>query len=289
MASFWSFTQDAESKTFLAVLTILPVVWWKRLTWESTTCYLALALTTYLTNRCLTPPKVLPVSPSPTTQDKSSEPGASRTQSTSHAEEKTTVPLTPGSSPKDAIKWVAKPSFRGSVKLLVAVLGLCHSSVALCLPSPPPLLCPHPEMLNINLFTWSPTTIFLTCLTSISVLFRLATYHQLGQNFTFDLASPTHLVTDGLYTYLRHPSYTFFIVAMTAYQFLVFRTDGAVACWDGGWWAGACILGQWCLFGFGITGLVRRIEAEEAMMRGAFGKEWDVWKAKTWRLVPWVW
>ena len=38
-----------------------------------------------------------------------------------------------------------------------------------------------------------------------------------------------------------------------------------------------------------IVPLVARIRAEEALLRSQFGAEYDAFRGRTWRMIPWVW
>ncbi|KAF2398281.1 hypothetical protein EJ06DRAFT_532028 [Trichodelitschia bisporula] len=90
----------------------------------------------------------------------------------------------------------------------------------------------HPELLNPRRCTWNAGTIFWLALMIGGSAVRLIAYAQLGSAFTFELARPAGLVTDGLYALCQHPSYVPDLAAMV----------GAVGLWgnvDGGWanWA----------------------------------------------------
>ncbi|WP_113889443.1 methyltransferase family protein [Roseiarcus fermentans] len=101
---------------------------------------------------------------------------------------------------------------------------------------------------------------------------RLAPVFVLGRRFSGLVAiQPDHvLVTDGLYGVIRHPSYLGLLVTCVGWS-LVFRS----------------------IVGLALTGaialvLVARMNAEERLLGETFGAEYAAWRARTWRLVPWV-
>jgi len=87
-----------------------------------------------------------------------------------------------------------------------------------------------------------------------------------------DLAiQPGHtLVTDGIYSVIRHPSYLGLIVNSVGWS-LAFR-------------AGAGVILTLCL----IPPLIARIRAEERLLQSQFGADYDAYRARTARLVPGV-
>jgi len=78
------------------------------------------------------------------------------------------------------------------------------------------------------------------------------------------------LVTDGPYRYIRHPRYLG-IIAFTMGISLVFRS-----------WLALIIVAALTLV------LVWRIHGEEALMHQKFGKDWEAYCQKSWRLIPFV-
>ncbi|KZF26221.1 hypothetical protein L228DRAFT_242657 [Xylona heveae TC161] len=165
-----------------------------------------------------------------------------------------------------------------------------HAFIALTYPSPPKSICPHPEWLNSALFTWSTFTSICLAIHFIGGAIRLLAYAQLGESFTFELAKPKKgLITSGVYRYIRHPSYTGAILLSVTCVGLVFRSDGVSACWlEPG--AGArgvitAVLSAVSLLGL-IVFLPMRLRDEEQMMHWEFGKEWEEYSRRTWRLIP---
>ncbi|KAN0089266.1 hypothetical protein V8E51_019526 [Hyaloscypha variabilis] len=192
--------------------------------------------------------------------------------------------------PKDTIAPLTHPSFLNLTHALLALLSLHHVLLLLYYPSPPSSLCPHPSNLNPNLFTWSLTTSISLLSILLAAPVRLLAFKDLGKDFTFRVREPGRLVTSGLYAYVQHPSYTANIIIMLGNFGLLGRIDGGIGCWvpeegvRSGWWkvvAGALVGGA-----VGLTGV--RVRDEEAVLRGRFGKEWEVWHRRTWRFVPGV-
>ena len=109
----------------------------------------------------------------------------------------------------------------------------------------------------------------LACL-ALGAWLRVGPMFRLGDRFTWPLASqPGHaLLTDGMYRWVRHPSYA-------------------------GAWLGA--LGWALLFRSGVglalaaslfPGFDPIIRAEEESLRAEFGPAYDAYRQQTWRLIP---
>ena len=103
-------------------------------------------------------------------------------------------------------------------------------------------------------------------------LLRLVAVFVLGRRFSGLVAiQPDHqLKTDGLYRYIRHPSYTGLIVSMIGYV-LIFRSMLG-------------LLLNILLFVF----LVSRMNDEERFLAAHFGDEYQNYQRRTRRLVPFV-
>jgi len=101
---------------------------------------------------------------------------------------------------------------------------------------------------------------------------RLWPVFDLGNRFSGLVAiQPGHtLVTDGIYSVIRHPSYLGLIVNSVGWS-LAFR-------------AGAGVILTLCL----IPPLIARIRAEERLLQSQFGADYDAYRARTARLVPGV-
>lgn len=103
-------------------------------------------------------------------------------------------------------------------------------------------------------------------------LLRLWPVAVLGDRFSGLVAiQPGHaLVTGGVYGVVRNPSYLGMLVNMLGWS-LAFR-------------AGVGVL----LTAAIVPPLLARIHAEERLLGATFGAEYDAYRARTWRLVPWV-
>lgn len=101
---------------------------------------------------------------------------------------------------------------------------------------------------------------------------RMAAVFVLGRRFTGLVAIQEghRLQTDGLYRYIRHPSYAGMLLFLAGYV-LAFR------CW----------LGLLLVAAF-FAVLVARMNAEEALLENEFGEDYVLYRRRTWRLVPWI-
>lgn len=79
------------------------------------------------------------------------------------------------------------------------------------------------------------------------------------------------LVTDGPYRFIRNPSYLGALLGAIGWP-LVFRSAPGVIV--------IALLG-------GVL-LVARMDAEEALLASEFGEQYDAYRRRTWRLVPWL-
>ncbi|KAI3658304.1 hypothetical protein MP638_000395 [Amoeboaphelidium occidentale] len=121
---------------------------------------------------------------------------------------------------------------------------------------------------------------------------RISTYHALGKRFTYRLGvkKDASLVTDGLYKYVRHPSYSSAVV-------MNFATVGSYMYWLNEFSkldiitpTVRAVLGCLVLY-YPVSVslfLVSRIEKEEKMLTHHFGPEYEAYKARTWRLIPFI-
>jgi protein-S-isoprenylcysteine O-methyltransferase Ste14 len=101
---------------------------------------------------------------------------------------------------------------------------------------------------------------------------RLAPVFVLGRRFSGLVAiQPDHkLVTDGLYGVIRHPSYLGLLLTAIGWS-LAFRSGVGLA-------ISALI----------AFVLVKRMNAEERLLGETFGAEYEAYRARTWRLVPYL-
>jgi protein-S-isoprenylcysteine O-methyltransferase Ste14 len=105
---------------------------------------------------------------------------------------------------------------------------------------------------------------------SIGGVLRLAPVFVLGRRFSGLVAiQPEHrLVTDGLYGVIRHPSYLGLLVGVLGWA-CAFRSGVGVVI--------ALMM---------LVVILGRIDAEERLLSETFGREYDAYRARTWRLVP---
>jgi len=94
----------------------------------------------------------------------------------------------------------------------------------------------------------------------------------LGKRFSGLVAiQPGHtLVTSGIYGTIRNPSYLGLLVNALGWA-LVFRSVAGIVL--------ALLM---------VPPLVARMHAEEALLGARFGDEYAAYRARTWRLIPWV-
>jgi protein-S-isoprenylcysteine O-methyltransferase Ste14 len=107
---------------------------------------------------------------------------------------------------------------------------------------------------------------------SIGGVLRLAPVFVLGRRFSGLVAiQPEHrLVTNGLYGVIRHPSYLGLFVSVLGWA-LAFRSGVGVVI--------AVMM---------LVVLLARIKSEERLLSETFGAEYDAYRARTWRLIPYV-
>ena len=161
-------------------------------------------------------------------------------------------------------------------------------------PSIPKLLLGHGTTngFNFQLLTWNASTaIPLAFIFFLGIPLRLVPYATLNRDFTFFLKSPEHIVTDGIYAFVQHPSYVGLLVLVIANVTLLGRTDGIVKCWFSPRaypylrWAV-----HWIILPVGLGALLTavwvRVVEEETMLGAAFGREWTEWHERTARFIP---
>ena len=107
---------------------------------------------------------------------------------------------------------------------------------------------------------------------AIGGVLRLWPVFVLGRRFSGLVAiQPNHtLVTTGIYARIRHPSYLGIVVLMAGWA-MVFRS-------------GVGLL----LTALVLVPLLARMNSEEALLSSEFGAEYDAYKTRTWRLIPYV-
>jgi len=177
-------------------------------------------------------------------------------------------------------------------RIITLVLWIYHAILPFTFPNPPAILCPQPQNLSASVFTWNTYAVVCLSLILIAAPIRLLAFAQLGQNFTFQLATPKKLVTTGLYSYAQHPSYPANLIVFFANVLLLLRVDGVMGCWLPSWVVRSRdvemvrVVALVALLAFACWGAYLRITDEEEMLRKAFGSEWEVYHKRTKRFVP---
>ena len=109
-------------------------------------------------------------------------------------------------------------------------------------------------------------------LMSLGALLRVGPMFVLGRRFTWPLASQEahRLMTTGFYRHVRHPSYLGALLGGIGWV-LVFRSGLGLG-----------------LIALLIPAFLPMVLAEEALLAAEFGEEYERYRQKTWRLVPFV-
>ncbi|KAG8215485.1 hypothetical protein J3R82DRAFT_9116 [Butyriboletus roseoflavus] len=181
--------------------------------------------------------------------------------------------------------------------VLFALSGYCPP--ALAHPFLHALLPPSPTS-DLSPTTLTPTFLAGTLLSLTGALLRAHCFHTLGPHFTFELSiRPSHaLVTKGVYSIVRHPSYTGGIALAVGWLLLVLDRRGwlvgVCARWAGGGSGDAVVTGVWaCGWATALSVMYvlgnQRMNKEDAMLEKNFGEEWRAWTRRVpCRLVPGV-
>lgn len=83
---------------------------------------------------------------------------------------------------------------------------------------------------------------------------------------------PGHrLVTDGIYRFIRHPSYLGLMLGSLGWAF-VFRSGLGLI-----------------VTALTLPPLLARIDAEENLLQAHFGAEYAAYRARSWRMIPFIW
>jgi protein-S-isoprenylcysteine O-methyltransferase Ste14 len=111
----------------------------------------------------------------------------------------------------------------------------------------------------------------LSCV-GIGVGLRVAGMMQLKKLFSgfVSIQKEHHLVTTGCYRWVRHPIYTGSLLALAG-LFLVFRSQLIVL-----------------ILPLYLIGTLFRIADEERLLGEVFGQEYERYRARTWRLIPFL-
>ncbi|MGH7962918.1 MAG: methyltransferase family protein [Candidatus Binatia bacterium] len=132
---------------------------------------------------------------------------------------------------------------------------------------------PYADRQDIWVWSESDTLRYLGLVcTAVGTGIRVAGMAQLGALFSgFVALQKDHfLMTGGCFRWVRHPIYTGSLLAFAGF-FLVFRSQ--------------MILVALPLY---LAGTLWRIADEEQLLAEAFGQEYERYRARTWRLLPFV-
>lgn len=101
---------------------------------------------------------------------------------------------------------------------------------------------------------------------------RLVAFRQLGKQFSayVTLQEEHQLVQSGIYGVIRHPMYLGYLLAFPG-MVLVFRSWLVVPAFVGG-----------------LAFILARIRPEEKLLHEHFGSEFDAYRQRTWRLLPYL-
>ncbi|OSX57364.1 hypothetical protein POSPLADRAFT_1061572 [Postia placenta MAD-698-R-SB12] len=140
---------------------------------------------------------------------------------------------------------------------------------------------------------FSPAFYIGTALAVAGGIVRYQCYRTMGRFFTFEITMRNghRLVTTGPYAYVRHPSYTGWLVAMVG---------PGICCASPGSWFRECRIYEtaWGKFGaalyvffclLSLVPAVVRPPTEDRLLREQFCEEWDAWARRVpYRLIPYV-
>ena len=110
-------------------------------------------------------------------------------------------------------------------------------------------------------------------LMATGVVLRAVAMRTLGKFFTrtLQIREEHHVVSDGIYRRVRHPGYL----------------GDIVLCFGSGI-ATSNVITTVLILGVILPAILRRIVAEERMLTDQLGREYSDYKARTWKLIPFV-
>ena len=110
-------------------------------------------------------------------------------------------------------------------------------------------------------------------LMATGVALRVVAMRTLGKFFTrtLQIREGHHVISDGIYRRVRHPGYL-----------------GDIVLFVGSGIATSNVITTVFILGMILTAYVRRIAAEEQMLTDQLGKKYSDYKARTWKLIPFV-
>lgn len=108
----------------------------------------------------------------------------------------------------------------------------------------------------------------------LGCLLRFLTIRSLGREFTADVTIRTdhRLKTDGIYSYLRHPSYSCSVLSFIGFGLSLNN------------WVSLILLAVSVVAVF-----LKRISVEEKALTAQFGPAYSEYKSKTRKLIPFIW
>jgi len=195
----------------------------------------------------------------------------------------------------------------GRVWLCVWLLLEAVVIVALADLTPPTLAHHLSHVLPSKLLPQAATLTTLTPVFTIGIflsvfggLLRVYCYRALGAHFTFELSiRPKHaLITHGVYSLIRHPSYTGALALALGGQLCMLDRRGVVMSLLGSGGDsddGQAVVRAVLTYALPTSlcmvclGFAKRMDKEDAMLEKNFGEEWRAWaKRVPYRLVPGV-
>lgn len=113
-----------------------------------------------------------------------------------------------------------------------------------------------------------------TVIALLGLVLRYAAIHILGQSFrtTIEIDKDQPVVQTGPYRYIRHPSYSGIVLFFVGYGLV---SQNLV-----------CLIASFVL---PITALAHRITVEEAALVDELGPRYEEYRARTKKLIPFVW
>jgi protein-S-isoprenylcysteine O-methyltransferase len=157
----------------------------------------------------------------------------------------------------------ANSADRGTIYALWAlILGSCFSGFFLAR-----------QVTVLNWSVKSPIVCLAALLFVSGMALRIWAIRHLGRFFTVDVGIQQghHVVEDGPYRFVRHPSYSGSLLALVGLGFLTLN------------WLGFFLIVTCAFLGFAL-----RIPVEEKAMLAQFGAQYAEYAARTKRLIPWI-
>ncbi|KAI8978762.1 hypothetical protein BD414DRAFT_421619 [Trametes punicea] len=137
----------------------------------------------------------------------------------------------------------------------------------------------------------SPMFVAGWLLATLGSAVRITCFRHLGRQFTYNLSivDGHKLITDGLYAFVRHPSYTGWM-SLTVGSILMLTAPGSwlAECGPLRSIAGRVAVAAYAVFNaYIIAMLFPRMKREDDALKAQFGDEWVQWTKRTpYRLIP---